>query len=86
MLVALCGLALASASTQWFELEDYTFEDYVKEFEKSYSPQEYHRRKSIFEIELNSVRAHNRDSTKSWKRGINHLSDQTLEVFFQLFI
>lgn len=34
-------LAVASARTLWHELHSYTFEDYVKEFNKDYTAQEY---------------------------------------------
>jgi cathepsin L len=66
--------------TRWFELEDYTFEDYIKEFGKTYGTKEYEQRRTIFDTKLENIRQHNKDSTKSWKKGINHLTDRTEEV------
>lgn len=67
--------------TQWFQLNNYSFEDYMKEFGKTYdTTEEYNLRKSIFETKLQNIRLHNEDSTKSWKKGVNQLTDRTEEV------
>jgi cathepsin L len=92
-------LACASAVRQWHELEGYTFHEYVKAFGKKYSASEvlsliaftlchtellqYEVRKRIFESRLEAALKHNADETKSWKQGINHLSDLTEEVHKQ---
>jgi len=68
---------LASAKTQWHELEGYTFHDYAKEFNKRYEPSEIKMRREIFEARLAKIMAHNRDSTKTWKEGVNQLTDRT---------
>ena len=53
----------------------------MKEFGKTYdTTEEYNLRKSIFETKLQNIRLHNEDSTKSWKKGVNQLTDRTEEV------
>jgi len=80
LLVALA--AVASARTQWHQLENYSFENYEKEFLKHYeSPEEREFRRKLFEEELHRVRAHNRFGRRSWKVGVNHFSDWTEEEF-----
>jgi len=83
--VALCFIAICFAErTRWFQLESYSFEKYVQEYHKKYSPQEYAKRKGIFEARLDGIRRHNADMTKTWKRGINHMADWAPEEFKQL--
>jgi len=66
----------------WFELKGYTFEQYVSDFGKHYaSASEYTARKKLFETRLQQIHVHNSDSTKTWKQGVNHLSDRTEEEF-----
>eukprot|EP00759_Apiculatamorpha_spiralis_P030781 PhF_6_TR32383/c0_g1_i1/m.48028/K01365/CTSL; cathepsin L len=54
----------------------YVFEQYLKEFGKQYSPEEYNLRKSLFEKRRNEAILHNQGKA-SWKRGVNHFSDWT---------
>jgi len=70
--------------TRWFDLEEYSFDKYVKEYGKNYSPQEVDHRRSVFEARLEQIKKHNQDTTKTWKNGINHLSDRTEEELKQL--
>jgi cathepsin L len=56
----------------------------VQEYNKQYSPREYAQRKEIFEARLDSIRKHNQDNSKTWKRGVNHMSDWTAEEFQKL--
>jgi cathepsin L len=71
--------------TPWHQLDSYTFADYVAEFDRSYaSPEEYSARKLIFEANLEKIKAHNRDSSKTWKAGVNQLTDHTEEEFRKL--
>lgn len=84
-LVCFAFVALAAKKTKWHELEDYTFEKYVDEYKKVYeSPQEYKFRRAIFEERLINIRKHNKDTTKTWKKGVNHLSDRTDEEMKRL--
>lgn len=69
---------LAEAKTQWHQLEGYSFHNYVKEFNKAYSgSSEFAMRRQLFEERLRKIMAHNRDTTKTWKEGVNHLTDRT---------
>jgi len=68
----------AVSATKWFELEGYTYEDYVSEFDKMYTPEEYQVRKDIFLENLNKIKAHNRNPLKTWKEGVNKYTDSTL--------
>jgi len=76
--------ALSVKKTKWFQLEDYTFDDYLREFGKSYSSEELLFRRQIFEDKLLSIRLHNIDPTNTWKKGINRFSDRTNEEFRRL--
>jgi cathepsin L len=75
---------LSFKKTQWSQLDNYTFEDYLKEFGKSYSPKELEFRRQIFEEKLQAIRLHNSDPTSTWKKGINKFSDRTNEEFRRL--
>jgi len=84
-LLLLCFVTLCvSEHTRWFELEKYTFEKYVKEYNKEYSPQEYENRKKIFENHIIDIRKHNQDISKTWKVGVNHMTDWKEEEFNKL--
>lgn len=64
------------------ELEGYTFEKYVKDFNKAYhKPAEFARRKALFEAKLADVKAFNEKSGRTYTKGINHMSDWTVEEF-----
>lgn len=70
------------AKTLWHQLDDYTFEGYLKEYNKFYPEGDvYEYRKGLFLKKLAGVRKHNADPTKSWKNGINKFSDRTHEEF-----
>jgi len=71
-----------SAKPKWHELKDYSFDKYVQEFGKRYSsPEEAKMRQRIFEAKLNTIKQHNLDSTKTWKKGVNQFTDRTTEEF-----
>jgi C1A family cysteine protease len=66
-------------------LAGYSFEAYVKEFGKAYeSLEERESRRAVFEARLAKIRAHNADPTKTWKEGVNHLTDRTEHEFRRL--
>jgi len=73
-----------AAKPHWFELDEYNFENYVKEFGKQYSLEEYNERKAIFDSHLDEIRKHNKDNSLSWKRGINKMTDWTQQEFRKL--
>jgi len=79
-----CFLVIFIAISQalvpkWHEIESssYNFEQYCRDFHKRYTDDMYSIRKAIFKQRLNEYKIHNLDTTKSWKKGINHLTDQT---------
>jgi len=76
VVIGLAAVAVAE-TTRWHQLQDYSFDKYVKEFGKEYRGQEYERRKAVFEANLNDIRSHNLDDSKTWKRGVNQLTDST---------
>lgn len=72
---------VAGAHPKAHQLGGYTFEQYVQDFQKKYnSVEEFSRRKAIFNKKLAEVIAHN-NAGRSWKKGINHMSDWTQEEF-----
>ncbi|EDQ86194.1 uncharacterized protein MONBRDRAFT_33873 [Monosiga brevicollis MX1] len=81
--VLLAGMA--AAKTRWHQLEGYTFEHYKAEYKKAYATTTEHEyRRQVFEQNLAKIRAHNADTTKTWKEGVNHMSDWTSEEFRRL--
>jgi cathepsin L len=75
------GVGLSVAGTSWTELGAYSFDDYVQEFEKTYSPVEYKFRQTVFETRLADIKRHNADTSRTYKRGVNKFSDLTAEEF-----
>ncbi|EGD74032.1 hypothetical protein PTSG_05727 [Salpingoeca rosetta] len=83
-LVALVATTV-SAKTLWHQLDGYSFEHFKAEYGKRYlSSEEHDFRRQVFERTLASVKAHNSDPTKTWKQGINHMSDWTDGEFKRL--
>eukprot|EP01087_Luapelamoeba_hula_P007912 TRINITY_DN194_c0_g1_i1.p1 TRINITY_DN194_c0_g1~~TRINITY_DN194_c0_g1_i1.p1 ORF type:complete len:371 (+),score=70.69 TRINITY_DN194_c0_g1_i1:42-1154(+) len=80
------GVLGAVAKPKWHELEtlDYNFGHYMKDFNKHYTGDELQMRREIFETTLASIKAHNADSSKGWKEGVNHLTDRTASELKQL--
>jgi len=74
-------VALALAKTKWNELEGYEFGDYLTEFGKQYSAEEYINRKFLFDANLAKIKKHNSDPTKSWKEGVNQFTDKNQNEF-----
>ena len=79
LLIVALFLCIISAKRTWDQLDHYSFEEYLNDFGKSYNNDDYAMRKAVFEEKLNKIRAHNA-ANKSWKEGVNHLTDQTYEV------
>jgi cathepsin L len=77
-------IAVAFAKPKWNELEGYTFERYLADFHKSYTHDEFQMRKQIFERKLDAILKHNNDTTKTWKNGVNKMTDWTEEEFNRL--
>jgi hypothetical protein len=55
----------------------YTYEQYIKDFEKQVSAAEFDLRKGLFDLRMDQMRRHNGDATKSWKLAVNKFFDQT---------
>ena len=51
-------------------LENYTFENYVQDFGKDYTGDEYKKRKSTFLKNLEDVLSHNKDEKNLWEKGV----------------
>ena len=55
-----------------------SFDDYKREHHKVYDTQDEHdQRRSLFRRRLAEIRAHNADTTATWRAGVNHLTDRT---------
>jgi cathepsin L len=71
-------VALASARhPRWNQLSSYTFEQYVRDFNRRYDKSEYQRRREVFNANLKDIQKHNADTTQTWKKGVNQFSDWT---------
>lgn len=80
ILILLSTIAFSYAHIQWSEESShfYTFSDYEVQFGKKYADeQEYRFRQYIFESNLEKIIKINNDPTKSWKAGVNDLTDRT---------
>ena len=69
-------VGLAVAKPQWHQLESYTFEKYLTDYNLKYSSKDMEMRREIFNKELARVKAHNAKNA-SWKEGINKFSVMT---------
>ena len=58
------------------DLDNYTFEKYLEDFNLKYHPSEVETRRSLFNNELKRVKEHN-SKNLSWKEGINKFSAMT---------
>jgi len=78
-------VAVVAAKTRWHQLEGYTFEHYKKEYGRTYATAaEHSRRQGLFEANLAAATKHNADSSKTWKEGVNHMSDWSEAEFGRL--
>lgn len=80
LLIALLGcMAIgALAAPKWNQLEDYTFDEYVRDFDKRYDfgSEEYKMRESVFLKKLAHIMHFNK-STKGYRKGVNNFTDKT---------
>jgi len=83
--LVLCIVVAVECKTLWHQLDGYEFEDFVKEYKKTYDTTlEREYRRDVFNKNLAKIKAHNADTTKTWKEGVNHMSDWTREEFKRL--
>jgi hypothetical protein len=76
VIICLCVLSVSAKRPTWRDLDNYTFDNYVRDFDMNYSSAEIETRRQLFLTELSRVRAHNRQNL-SWKEGINQFSALT---------
>jgi len=77
--IILSVIALAAAHIKYSHeiAHEYTFSDYENEFGKKYADEQEHLlRKSIFEANFEKIRAINSNPKKTWKAGVNNLTDR----------
>jgi len=71
-------VVLSYAKPRWNELEAYTFDQYVSQFDKTYNDaSDREQRKQLFQTRLANIIRHNKDSSKTWKEGVNRFTDRT---------
>lgn len=70
-------LIALTAAVKWNQLDNYDFTQYITEFKKEYKSDEIEFRSNIFETNLRNIKYHNKDSTKTWKQGVNKFTDRT---------
>ena len=82
-LVLSCVRAHESSRTKWYQLTaNFTFEEYLLEYSKSYRSREEHNlRRTNFHRNLQYVLAHNANPDAAWHAGLNGFSDWTTEEF-----
>ena len=69
----------AQSATRWHQLTSYSFGDYKAEFGKAYlTVEEETHREANFNARIQTIKTHNADTTQSYKRGVNHLTDRTV--------
>ena len=84
LLALLFVTSVFAIKTRWHELEakGYSFEDYKREWGKTYeSAEEEKSRSKIFDAHLADIVSHNRDTTQTWKKGVNQFTDLTRAEF-----
>lgn len=73
-------LAVNAAPTQKRDLSTYSFAEFTREFNKSYSADEYARRELIFGRKLEAIMTHNTGDS-AWVAGVNKFTDWTEKEF-----
>jgi len=79
----ICFVLVVYALPRWYQLEDYTFDKYLKDYGKKYQYKEYVTRSQIFNQNLEEITKHNADTSFTWKKGVNQFTDLTTEEFEQ---
>ena len=78
MVASLLLLVGVAASTPWHKLGNYTFDDFEREFSRSFeTASERSLRRALFDDRVADVRRHNAQPGVSWHRGVNHFTDRT---------
>jgi len=72
-------LAFAQARNLENDLEGYSFEEYMRDFDKVYPSEELSFRKSLFQARVALIQEHNSNPVYTWKMGVNKFADMTVE-------
>jgi len=76
VVLALAMTTATAARPTWRELDGYTFKEYLMDFHKHYTPgPELERHRRVFEANLATIRAHNADTSRTWRAGVNQFTD-----------
>jgi cathepsin L len=77
----LVATACCLAAPTWQALHDYTFDQYIRDFDKGYlsGTAEYTKREKLFRAALDSILDFNRNPLNRYRQGVNHLTDTTSE-------
>ncbi len=68
--------AITAARPSLEQLDTYTFEQYVKEYNLSFKEDELPQRRALFQSEIQRIKAHNARNS-SWKEGVNKFTVMT---------
>jgi cathepsin L len=77
LVIVVSTFAVSALSDYEFDAPGYTFEQYVDDFQKSYTPQEYKIHRVLFNHGLKRVIAHNQDKTRSYRMAVNKFTDMS---------
>jgi len=86
--VVVCLLAIAVSATRsnWEDVEGLTFEEYVQAWGKEYTSHADRTRHEVtFLRNLADIIEHNKDSTQTWRKGVNQFTDfskEEMKAFF----
>jgi cathepsin L len=87
MRAVLAATGILAIEAQVSDYSSYTFQDYMKEFGKTYGEDEFELRKSLFEKEFAAIKAHNEEYNNgqhTWYKAVNHLTAHTKEEYKKL--
>eukprot|EP01040_Poterioochromonas_malhamensis_P013231 gene13231-14528_t len=68
--------AITAARPSLEQLDNYTFEQYIKEYNLSFKEDELPQRRALFQSEIQRIKAHNARNS-SWKEGVNKFTVMT---------
>jgi cathepsin L len=77
----LAALSSSMASLHWSAVPSYTWEQYMRDFGRSYDPEEAAMRHQLFQAARDDVLSHNAKPGVSYKKTLNQFSDWTAEEF-----
>lgn len=76
LLLLISAFVAVTAKTSWNNLDGYTFEQYLQEFNLQFSEKELPQRREIFQSELERIKVHNTKNA-SWKEGVSKFTVMT---------